>query len=381
MVESGGESGSSRVLELAEEFLDRYRAGERPSLKEYADRHPELADEILEVFPALAVLENIAIAEDGPPGIRSARPPDIERLGDYRILRELGRGGMGVVYEAEQVSLGRHVALKLLPPQSLRSSNQRLRFEREARAAARLQHPHIVAVYGVGEHDGIPYFAMQFIAGHGLDEVLDELRRLRAGGDDPHLTTALDALEPIPARGTAGDVARSLWAGSLATREALDERTEAATRGSTTEPGPALDPREPADLALATLPRPAGEARDSPGRASSSSSRLVGGSEVTTLSSSSRRPDYIRAVARIGSQAADALACTTPTASCTATSSPPTSCWTTAATSGSPTSDSPRSTTSRISPPRATSWARSDTSRRRRSRANTTPAATSTRWG
>ena len=92
---------------------------------------------------------------------------------------------MGVVYEAEQVSLGRHVALKMLPAQMLRVPKQRRRFEREARAAARLQHPHIVPVFGVGEHDGTPYYAMQFIAGHGLDQVLDELRRLKAGGGEP----------------------------------------------------------------------------------------------------------------------------------------------------------------------------------------------------
>ena len=87
---------------------------------------------------------------------------------------------MGVVYEAEQVSLGRHVALKVLPPQMLRDPKQYKRFEREARAAARLHHTNIVPVFGVGEHDGTPYYVMQFIQGQGLDAVLDELKRLRA---------------------------------------------------------------------------------------------------------------------------------------------------------------------------------------------------------
>ena len=182
---STSESHSGLVLELAEEFLERYRKGERPPLKEYIDRHPELADEIREVFPAMAMMEKIALADESlagePTGAAAgtAAPP-LEQLGDFRILREVGRGGMGVVYEAEQVSLGRHVALKVLPPQMLRDAKQRRRFEREARAAAKLHHTNIVPVFGVGEHDGTPYYVMQFIQGLGLDEVLDELKRMRA---------------------------------------------------------------------------------------------------------------------------------------------------------------------------------------------------------
>ena len=99
----------------------------------------------------------------------------MERLGDYRILREIGRGGMGVVYEAEQESLGRRVALKVLPKAHLASAECLARFRREAQAAARLLHTNIVPVFGVGYQDGIHYYVMQYIAGRGLDSVLAQL--------------------------------------------------------------------------------------------------------------------------------------------------------------------------------------------------------------
>src|SRR5215831_18534436 len=121
---SASESHSAVVLELAEEFLARYRGGERPSLREYIERHPGLAAEIREVFPAMALMENIALDDDSlegeaheSPAVAVAGP--LQQLGDFRIIREVGKGGMGIVYEAEQVSLGRHVALKVLPRKML----------------------------------------------------------------------------------------------------------------------------------------------------------------------------------------------------------------------------------------------------------------------
>ncbi len=120
--------------------------------------------------------------DDSTGGMAIHTATRLERLGDYRILREVGRGGMGVVYEAEQESLGRRVALKVLPDAALSDSQQVLRFQREARAAARLHHTNIVPVFGVGRDEGHHYYVMQFIPGMGLDAVLEELRRLRRGG-------------------------------------------------------------------------------------------------------------------------------------------------------------------------------------------------------
>jgi serine/threonine protein kinase/Flp pilus assembly protein TadD len=171
------------VGKLAESFLARYRNGERPSLSEYTEKHPELAEQIRDLFPALVVMEELGAPEGSRAGTGGGASPGKhslpEELGEYRILREVGRGGMGIVYEAVQQSLGRHVALKvfsfhgLLPPTHLE------RFRREARAAACLHHPNIVPVYGVGEHAGVHFYAMQFIQGRGLDEVLKEVKRLR----------------------------------------------------------------------------------------------------------------------------------------------------------------------------------------------------------
>jgi serine/threonine protein kinase len=93
------------------------------------------------------------VGRDATGAAQTLEAPALDQLGDYRILREIGRGGMGVVYEAEQVSLGRRVALKVLPPQMVRDFKRKHRFEREARSAARLHHTNIVPVFGVGEHD------------------------------------------------------------------------------------------------------------------------------------------------------------------------------------------------------------------------------------
>src|SRR6267142_2144258 len=183
-------SGTARdpalVEKLAEEFVARYRRGEQPSYTDYADRYPEVADEIRELFPALAVMEECrpkaqAPAESSPSsGIGVyAWGRRLERLGDFRLIREVGRGGMGVVYEAEQVSLGRRVALKVLQNQFWLDPQQQPRFLREARAAAKLHHSNIVPVHGVGEYEGMHYYVMQFIQGQGLDRVLRELRRLQ----------------------------------------------------------------------------------------------------------------------------------------------------------------------------------------------------------
>lgn len=167
---------------LADEFIERLRRGEHPSISEYTARRPELADEIGELFPTIAEMERLKLRKQqsaagraGPGGRR------LERLGDFRILREIGRGGMGIVYEAEQESLARHVAVKVLPTAAVLNPQQLQRFEREARTAGRLHHTNIVPVFGVGEDQGLHYLVMQLIQGAGLDQVLRHLQETRRG--------------------------------------------------------------------------------------------------------------------------------------------------------------------------------------------------------
>jgi Protein kinase domain len=192
---------------VAELFLARFRAGQRPSVEELAAQYPELSDQIRELLPALVMVEQELTIDrdqnDEQPPPAATRGNEF-RLGDYRILREIGRGGMGVVYEAEQVSLGRRVALKVLPRHVAVDGQALERFRREAKAAARLHHTNIVPVFEVGRDAEVAYYAMQFIQGQGLEQVIDELARLRGHERTP---------------GRSGSPARTAAAAEIGTRE------------------------------------------------------------------------------------------------------------------------------------------------------------------
>ena len=163
---------------LAAEYMERLRQGQRPDIEEYTAGHPDLAQEIRELFPTIAVTERLKARQERSSGGRaSLGAAQIKRLGDFRILREIGRGGMGVVFEAEQESLGRRVAVKVLPRQLLLDEKHLRRFEREARIAANLHHTNIVEVFGAGEQDGFHYYVMQYIHGVGLDALIPELAK------------------------------------------------------------------------------------------------------------------------------------------------------------------------------------------------------------
>jgi serine/threonine protein kinase len=172
------EGSEARLVRVLDDYLAALARGEAPDRSALLADHPDIAADL---EACLASLEFIRHAD--PSAGPTARPAadldarDASHLGDFRIVREVGRGGMGVVYEAEQLSLGRRVALKVLPFAAALDSRQLQRFRLEAQAAAQLHHTHIVPVYSVGVERGVHYYAMQFIDGRSLAEVLDDLRR------------------------------------------------------------------------------------------------------------------------------------------------------------------------------------------------------------
>jgi serine/threonine protein kinase/tetratricopeptide (TPR) repeat protein len=167
----------ARVRLAVEEYLAACEAGSQPDRHEFLAQHLDIADVLAECLDGLDFIRLAA------PGLRESVPVILEdtiqpegALGDFRIVREIGRGGMGVVYEAVQISLGRRVALKVLPFSSTLDSKQLQRFKNEAQAAAHLHHQSIVPVYATGCERGVHYYAMQFIEGQTLAAVIAELR-------------------------------------------------------------------------------------------------------------------------------------------------------------------------------------------------------------
>ena len=160
---------ASLVAQVADEFVEQLTRGETPDVAEYARRYPQIASMLPQVLPAVQMIHQMA------PGV--GEPVVADALGEFRLLREIGRGGMGVVYEAEQASLGRRVALKVLAATAGLDARQLARFQIEAQVAAALHHPHIVPIFAVGCDRGVHYYAMQLIEGRCLAELLNDSER------------------------------------------------------------------------------------------------------------------------------------------------------------------------------------------------------------
>ncbi|MDA0657874.1 MAG: protein kinase [Planctomycetota bacterium] len=172
---------SDPLQEKLADVLDRYllglEQGVPPDVATLTEEYPQLAEPLREYLEGLQLLAGQA-AEFRPPSAArqslSAVPLVTQQLGDFELLREIGRGGMGVVYEARQKSLDRKVALKILPFASSLDHKTIERFQNEARAAAQLNHPNIVPVFFVGTERGVHFYAMQYIEGQSLRQVLDD---------------------------------------------------------------------------------------------------------------------------------------------------------------------------------------------------------------
>ncbi|MDR3622514.1 MAG: protein kinase [Paludisphaera borealis] len=175
-----------RLIAALEDYVAACDRGARPNRSSFLRAHEAIAAELAECLEGLDCLQGAGawfqgedLAATGLHGEAGDHPKLPDRLGDYRIIRELGRGGMGVVYEAEQISLGRRVALKLLPFTAAMDPRQVQRFQVEVQAAAHLHHPHIVPIYAVGCESGTHYYAMQYIAGRSLAAVITDLKQAR----------------------------------------------------------------------------------------------------------------------------------------------------------------------------------------------------------
>jgi hypothetical protein len=164
------------LADLVEELTQRLHAGDPIDLLAFLNKHPNHAEQIRQLLTALRMLAEVS-QSGTTPSSPTAADGHSGMLGDFRLLREVGRGGMGVVYEAEQISLGRRVALKVLPFAATMDARRIQRFQNEARAAACLHHTNIVPVFGVGQERGVHFYAMQFIEGQTLAQVIDELKK------------------------------------------------------------------------------------------------------------------------------------------------------------------------------------------------------------
>lgn len=172
------QENKDRILErIVAHFTKRMRDGKYPSIERYKREFPDLAEEIEEVLSSVAMIEELKQVDTHGATASGKRKLNLvhKKLGDYRVVRELGRGGMGVVFEAVHESLGRRVAIKILPESASSNPRQSERFLREAQAAANLHHTNIVTVFGVGQQENQQYYVMEFIDGENLSRIIDTI--------------------------------------------------------------------------------------------------------------------------------------------------------------------------------------------------------------
>ena len=193
----------ARLEEVVLAWLEATRAGWAPERSRFLAAYPDLRLELAEFVEGQAAVANLGseISKENP---ASTSREELGTLGDFRLVREVGRGGMGVVYEAEQITLRRRVALKVLPFAAALDHRQLERFRNEALAAANLRHDHIVPVFAVGMDRGVHFYAMQFIEGQSLATLVDTLR-LKRGQKSPKALLSGNVLSSRNALSSQGD--------------------------------------------------------------------------------------------------------------------------------------------------------------------------------
>ncbi len=217
-----------RLVKAVEQYLAELEAGRTPSRSQFLERYPDLR------VPLAACLEGLELVHKAAGSSSAGSQPSLratlgeidfaaaDPLGDFRIVGEIGRGGMGIVYEAFQLSLGRLVALKVLPFASALNPRHLQRFKNEAQAAAQLHHSNIVPVYAVGHERGVHFYAMQLIEGQSVSALIRDLRT-QAGKTTGEQASSVRAQAPPvtpvrpPRKPKSGAETISLAAGSLST--------------------------------------------------------------------------------------------------------------------------------------------------------------------
>lgn len=201
---------------LASEFADKARAGQNPSIDSYVERYPEMEAEIRDLFPMVAALEQLK--SDRESEVLRAQLPDqfkLKQLGDCRLVREIGRGGMGVVFEALEGSIERQVAVKLLPWRISMVPHRQERFEREAQTIARLRHANIVPIFKFGRHDDYAYYVMQYVESVNLGHVIAALSERK------QVSPALEIRNELDSSGDALETPSAESANAQAERKGL----------------------------------------------------------------------------------------------------------------------------------------------------------------
>lgn len=289
--EAIGDGAEGELARLCEEISDRLRAGEAIDIESYAAHWPQHADELRQMLPTMQMMAGLKATVPSAPVVPAVESSGQgEALGDFRLVREIGRGGMGVVYEAQQLSLRRRVALKVLPFASVLDSRQLHRFQNEAQAAALLHHPRIVPVYGVGCDRGVHYYAMQLIDGPTLADVIRQ-QRSRAGLDPPAANAEDTTQLNDPSAASVAGVTPQTLSASGKSADVSESREVPESREVSERPeSPVV--REPFEVS-------------EPACNSAPATQAAQG--VLSASSSHRSSAYVRAAVQLGIDVADAL--------------------------------------------------------------------------
>ena len=186
------ESEDPRLAELLGQLTDRLRAGESIDVKQMTEENPLYADQLSRLLPMIQLLLDGETTDADPRNFDEASSllSGNQTIGDFQLHREIGRGGMGVVYEATQLSLNRRVAFKMLPLANMLDERQVIRFQNEAKAAATLHHQNIVPIFFVGQDRGVHFYAMQLIDGVTLASIIRQMRANDAAALNPPIAPA-----------------------------------------------------------------------------------------------------------------------------------------------------------------------------------------------